>query len=487
MDKEHNILKLYIETNPLSQLQIDSYNHFIGNAIHKIVDTMSLVEPNIRDYTIKINNLRFTPPVVVESDGTTKRILPHEALARNLNYSALIYATYTPLISGIEKINDIRETLIGEMPVMVKSNLCYTKNMTKEQLVAEHEDPYDPGGYFIIKGTERVLVGIEDIAPNRMMTSIDKKGSTVTAVTSITPNFRARCSVIRDKYGMYTMLFPTISKGVDIVLVLRALGMNPEEITDHMNNQDAKNDMLLNIKANSVKEIPDKEVLTYLGRISAPNQASQYQIKRAESQLDTYILLHLGSTKESRIQKALYLIKMAERSSLVAYGYINKEDKDHYANKRVKLAGDLLEELFSSAFKAFVRDINYRVERTYARGRRITMHTNINPDTLKDRILYAMGTGTWPTGQTGISEVLERLNFTRSLAHIRRVKSTLAKKHPNYAARDVHGTTLGKICPTETPEGTSVGLTKYLAIMAKVTIGADEQQFISSLKKLNLM
>ncbi len=487
MDNEHDIIRSYIEKNSLSQQQIDSYNRFIGNSIHKIVESMSIIEPNIPGYAIKISSIRFAPPTVVESDGTSKHILPHEAIARNLNYSASIYATYTPMISGIEKIDEIRETLIGELPVMVKSNLCYTKNMTKEQLVAKYEDPYDPGGYFIIKGTERVLVGIEDIAPNRMMTSIDRKGATVTAVTSITPNFRARCSVTRDKYGIYTVLFPTISKGVDLVLVLRALGMKYEEITSHMNNQNAKNDMLLNIKTNTLKEIPDKDVLMALGKISAPNQAAQYQIKRAESQLDTYILLHVGATKESRYQKALYLIKMAERSSLVVYGYINKDDKDHYANKRVKLAGDLMEELFSSAFKAFVRDINYRVERTNARGRKITMHTNINPDTLKDRILYAMGTGTWPTGQTGVSEVLDRLNFTSSLAHIRRVKSTLAKKHPNYAARDVHGTTMGKICPTESPEGTSVGLTKYLAIMAKVTIGADENQFMSSLKKLDLM
>ncbi len=487
MDNDHDIIRSYMESNPLSQQQIDSYNRFIGSGIHRIVENLSLIEPNIRDYSIRIINARFAPPVVLESDGTAKRILPHEAIARNLNYSALIYATYTPMISNIAKLDEVRETLIGELPVMVKSNLCYTKSMTKEQLIAEHEDPYDNGGYFIIKGTERVLVGIEDIAPNRMMVSKDKKGGTTTSVTSTTINFRARCSVIRDKYGIYSVLFPTISKGIDMILVLRALGMSLPDATKFINDQDAKNDMLLNIETSQTNEIPDRDVMSYMGRISAPNQATSYQIKRAESQLDTYILPHIGTTKQDRLEKAHYLIKMAERSSLVAYGHMKPEDKDHYANKRVKLAGDLLEELFSSAFKAFIRDITYRVERTNARGRRMTMHTNINPDTLRDRILYAMGTGTWPTGQTGVSEVLDRLNFTSSLAHIRRVKSTLAKRHSNYLARDVHGTTIGKICPTETPEGTSVGLTKYLALMARVTIGADNKQFTDSLKKLELM
>lgn len=487
MGNNHDIIKAYMESNPLSQQQIDSYNRFVGSSIHRIVENFGLIEPNIRDYSIRISNIRFAPPVVLESDGTAKRILPHEAIARNLNYSALVYATYTPMISGIAKLNEVRDTLIGELPVMVRSNLCYTKSMTKDQLVAEQEDPYDNGGYFIIKGTERVLVGVEDIAPNRMMVSKDKKGDSTTSVTSTTLNFRARCSVIRDKYGMYTVLFPTISKGIDIILILRSLGMDPADITKHMANQDAKNDMLLNIETSQANEIPDKELLSHMGKISAPNQATAYQIKRAESQLDTYILPHIGTTKQERLEKAEYLIKMAERSSMVAYGYMKVNDKDNYANKRVKLAGDLLEELFSSAFKAFVRDIMYRVERTNARGRRMTMHTNINPDTLRDRILYAMGTGTWPTGQTGVSEVLDRLNFTSSLAHIRRVKSTLAKRHSNYLARDVHGTMIGKICPTETPEGPAVGLTKYLALMAKVTIGADNKQFIESLKKLELM
>ena len=487
MENRNDIIRAYLESNPLSQQQIDSYNRFVGSTIHKIVESMSVIEPNIKGYSIKLSGLRFAPPMVVESDGTSKRIMPHEAVARNLNYSALIYATYTPMISGIPKLDDVKETVIGELPVMARSSLCYTRNMTKSQLIQEHEDPYDPGGYFIIKGTERVLVGIEDIAPNRMINATDKKGSAVTSVTSTTLSFRAKCSVTRDKYGMYTVLFPTITKGVGIILLLRALGMDTADIIKHISNNDAKNDMLLNIESSDERDIPNKDILVHLGRISAPNQAPTYQIKRAESQLDMYILPHLGVSKDDRAAKAEYLIKMAERSSLQAYGYIRKDDKDSYANKRVKLAGDLLEELFTSAFKALVKDISYRVERSNARGRRMTMHTNINPDTLKDRILYAMGTGSWPTGQTGVSEVLDRSNFSSSLAHIRRVKSTLAKKHPNYPARDVHGTTIGKICPTETPEGTAVGLTKYLALMAKVTIGADESQIVESIKKLDVM
>lgn len=95
-----------------------------------------------------------------------------------------------------------------------------------------------------------------------------------------------------------------------------------------------------------------------------------------------------------------------------------------------------------------------------------------------------MGTGTWVAGQTGVSQVLDRTNFISSYTHLRRVKSPLAKKHPHFRARDVHGTQWGKICPSETPEGQEVGLTKYLALMSKVTVGADEASAEQKLKSL---
>ncbi|MCL5099973.1 MAG: DNA-directed RNA polymerase subunit B'' [Candidatus Marsarchaeota archaeon] len=486
MSNTHELVESYLKSGSIAQQQLDSYNRFIMTGINRIVESQSLIEPEVSDFAIKLSSIRLEQPIVIESDSSTRRIMPHEALARNLNYSAPMYITYTPIISGIEKTDAMGEAYVGELPVMVKSNLCYAKGMTRQQLAAEHEDPDDPGGYFIIKGTERVLVGIEDLAPNRMITT-KEKGEMVTKVFSTTVSFRARCSISRDEYGLYTILFPTLSKGISLMLILRALGMQLKDAHTLVENDEVKNDMLFNIEMSKAKEMEPKDALMELGRITAPNQAQTYQEKRAETQLDTYILPHLGTTPESRKDKARYLVRMAERASLVAYGYIKPDDKDHYANKRVKLAGDLLEELFNTAFKAFVKDIKYHVERTTARGRRLTVKTNINPDTLTEKILYSMSTGSWPAGQTGVSQVLDRINYFGTLAHLRRIKSPLAKKHPHLKARDVHGTHVGKLCPSETPEGTEVGLTRYLALMAKVTVGADHKILEQKMKELKLL
>ncbi len=484
MENDHLVLESYLTSNSIVQQQVESYNRFIRMGINKVLESNNLVEPEVTNFAIKFTGIRLEKPMIIESDSSTKKVMPNEAIARNLTYAAPMYITYVPVVSGIEKKDAAGEAFIGEMPVMIKSDLCYTKNMTRDQLIGEGEDPDDPGGYFIIKGTERVLVGIEDLAPNRIMTTKEKSGI-VSKVFSTVVNFRARCSVTRDEYGIYTVLFPTVSKGMDLILILKALGMQTKDLTSEL--LEVRNDLLLNTDLSVAKDISQKEAIMELGRMAAPSQTKEYQEKRAEVQLDTYILPHLGSKPADRVEKGRYLLHMAERCSLVAFKHVKQDDKDHYANKRIKLAGDLMEELFNNAMKFFIKDIKYHIERTTARGRKLTVRTNINPDTLTEKILYSMGTGSWPAGQTGVSQVLERTNLISSLAHLRRVKSPLSKKHPHFKARDVHGTYLGKICASETPEGTDVGLTKYLALMAKITVGAETKQLEEKLKELKMV
>jgi DNA-directed RNA polymerase beta subunit len=485
--EDHEVLESYLSSTSMVQQQIESYNRFIRMGMQKVVDSNSMVEPEVSDFAIKFSKIRVEPPIIIESDSSTRKIVPNEALARNLTYAAPMYITYVPVVSGIEKDDAAGEAFVGEMPVMVKSDLCYTHSMSRDQLINDGEDPDDPGGYFIIKGTERVLVGVEDLAPNRIIATKESGGDVVAKVFSTTVNFRARCSITRDEYGIYKVQFPTISKGMDLILILAALGIKVKDIPDQIENREVQNDLLLNMDLSSAKEFTTNDAIMELGRMAAPNQTKEYQKKRAEIQLDTYILPHLGDKADVRKEKGLYLLRMAERASLVAYRHAKADDKDHYANKRIKLAGDLMEELFNNAFKFFIKDIKYHIERTTARGRKLSVRTNINPDALTEKMLYSMGTGSWPAGQTGISQVLDRMNLTGTYAHLRRVKSPLSKKHPHYKARDVHGTYIGKICPSETPEGTDVGLTKYLALMSKITVGADAKTLEEKLKESKLI
>jgi DNA-directed RNA polymerase subunit B" len=173
---------------------------------------------------------------------------------------------------------------------------------------------------------------------------------------------------------------------------------------------------------------------------------------------------------------------MAEKGTRIAYREMPQDDKDHYANKRVKLAGELMEELFRYSFQFLIKDLIYQASRADARGRRLQVHTLIRQDAMGDRIRYAMATGNWIAGQTGVSQLLDRVSYLSTISHLRRIISPLSKKHPHFKARDLHGTHIGKLCPNETPEGPSCSLVKNLAVMAEVSTGVEEEELIKLLK-----
>ncbi|MFH1247157.1 MAG: hypothetical protein V1644_02135, partial [Candidatus Micrarchaeota archaeon] len=174
---------------------------------------------------------------------------------------------------------------------------------------------------------------------------------------------------------------------------------------------------------------------------------------RAELLLDHYLFPHIGVDEASRVAKAFYLCRMTERAIKVAYGKRVSESKDHYANKRLKISGKLMEELFKYAFQFLVKDISYQIERANVRGRKLSMFVVVRPDALTDRIKYAFATGNWVGGHTGVCQPIDKYNYISSLSFLRRVTSPLAKKHPHHKARDLHGTHFGRLDPNETPEG----------------------------------
>ncbi|MCL5427747.1 MAG: DNA-directed RNA polymerase subunit B'' [Candidatus Marsarchaeota archaeon] len=496
MDSKNLLLSSYLTPGTLVQHQIDSFNRFLDNGIMKAMGPQSLIEPNVEGFALKIGNVRIGNPSIIEADSSRHSIMPNEARLRNITYAAPIYMEVVPVIRGIEKTANYGEVYVGDLPIMVRSNACNMKGVSRTQLMESGEDPDDPGGYFIIKGVERALIGLDDVASNRIITTKEKKGSEVKSrVFSSTPGFRARCVVTRNQSGIFSVDFPTVSRSLELTLLLTALGMSGKDILNYTGNMlPFKNDMLLNIELSSINKrdpeskavhvLNSSEAFLEIGKLAAPGQAKEYQMKRAEMQFDSYLLPHIGSGEGSRIEKAKYILEMARKATAVANRIIRQDDKDHYANKRTRFSGELMEELFAYAFRFFLKEVKYQIERMSARGRRLSMQSIISPDTLTEKIAYAMGTGTWVAGQTGVSQVLDRTNLISTYAHLRRVKSPLAKKHPHFRARDVHGTQWGKICPAESPEGQEVGLTKYLALMAKVTVGAEESSAEQEIRKL---
>ena len=156
----------------------------------------------------------------------------------------------------------------------------------------------------------------------------------------------------------------------------------------------------------------------------------------------------------------------------------NKEpnDKDHYANKRVRLAGDLIEDLFRVSLQQLARDLKYQLERHHNRKRDLKITSCLRPDVLTSKVMHALATGNWVGGRSGVSQLLDRTTFLSALSHMRRVTSPLVRSQPHFEARDLHPTQWGRLCPNETPEGQNCGLVKNAAQMIDISEAVSEEE-----------
>jgi DNA-directed RNA polymerase subunit B len=233
-------------------------------------------------------------------------------------------------------------------------------------------------------------------------------------------------------------------------------------------------------------EATRENALDYIGKRVAVGQTKDYRLRRAGQVLNRYLLPHIGTDSNSGLAKAHYLGQMAQRLIELSLSKRSEDDKDHYANKRLKLAGDLLTSLFRVAFLNLCRDIKYQLERTATRGRKPVIKTAVRADVITERLRHALATGNWVGGKAGVSQLLDRVNYMSSISHLRRVVSPLSRSQPHFEARDLHPTHWGKICPAETPEGPNCGLVKNLALMAYISVGSDEADVEEALLSLKV-
>ena len=160
--------------------------------------------------------------------------------------------------------------------------------------------------------------------------------------------------------------------------------------------------------------------------------------------------------------------------------------KDHYMNKRIRMSGDLLLDLFRMNFKVLVGDILYNFQRIIKRGKLPSIRVIIRDKLLTSRLYSAMATGEWVGGRQGISQRMSRTNYLDMISHLQRVVSPLSTSQENFEARALHSTHLGRLCPIETPEGTNIGLRKNLSLLCSISHGADEVEVTKQLKNLGL-
>jgi DNA-directed RNA polymerase subunit B len=474
----------------VARQHLNSYNEFMEKGLQSIIDEVAEIEIETSEYPykIKLGKIKLQQPRIMELDGSITHVAPMEARLRNLTYASPIMLECSIVEDG--KILESRFIHIGDMPVMVKSNACILHNMPEHKLVELAEDPRDPGGYFVINGSERVIVGLEDLSYNKIIVDVEETTGTLlykAKVYSSIVGYRAKLELIMRPDGSIVAKIPGSPVDVPLITLVRALGLETD--------RDIANGVSLNIIIQDELEpsfekssdvLTSRDAIIYISKRIAPGMLEEFQIKRAETLLDWGLLPHLGKNPDNRHEKALFLGEAASKLIELKLGWIDTDDKDHYGNKVIKFAGQMLADLFRTAFRNLIRDMKYQLERSGQKRGINAVAAAVRPGIISDKLNNAIATGNWGRGRVGVTQLLDRTNYMSTISHLRRIQSPLSRSQPNFEARDLHATHFGRICPAETPEGSNCGLVKNLALSAIISVSVSSAEIVEKLFELGV-
>ncbi|PIU02838.1 MAG: DNA-directed RNA polymerase subunit B'' [Candidatus Diapherotrites archaeon CG09_land_8_20_14_0_10_32_12] len=490
MDETSKLLiQKYFQEHSIIMSDIESFNSFVDFELQKILDENKEVEPtiippNVDTYKIRFDKIWITKPEITEADGSKRDIFPSEARLRKITYAAPMFVEVSAHING-QKRESIK-TQIGNLPIMLKSKYCHLNKLDKEGLIDAGEDPDDPGGYFIINGSEKVLVNIEDLSSNRVLVEKASIGPSeyIGKLFSERGSFKIPHTMERMKDGIIYLSFTRI-KRIPVVIVIKALGLMKDEEIMRSVSENNYDEMLVNLYE-CVDIKTQEDAIDYIAKKSGITQSKDIRIERTKEIIDKYLMPHIGIDKKDRLQKAYNLCKMIKKFIHVSRGEIRVDDKDHYMNKKIKMSGDLLADLIRVNLNILINDLLYNFQRIVKRGKFPSIKVIIREKLLTSRIYSSMATGNWVGGRKGVSQRIQRINFLDMISHLQRVVSPLSATQENFEARELHSTHLGRLCPVETPEGTNIGLKKNLALISSISQDAKEEETIKSLKGLGL-
>jgi DNA-directed RNA polymerase II subunit RPB2 len=534
IEEPWHIIESYFKGHHLERLvrhQLESYNNFIGYQIIKTIEMFNPVrivsendyDPVNNKYSLEIfvtfENFQIYRPQIHENNGAIKIMFPQEARLRNFTYSSSMtvdlnikYVIRTG--SELEHIQTLHKNIskihIGKMPIMLKSNICVLNQYKHIDHTHNGECKYDAGGYFIINGSEKTVLGQEQSAKNRVYVyNVSKNNTKFTWSAEIksVPDFKCISPkqinvMISSKnngfgYPIFVQI-PRIKQPIPLFIVFRALGViSDKEICEKvaLDIEDNK-DIVEYLHASIVdanKYLTKEDCIKYITGFAmyTPFNIEKELGVRKKHEFTLDILNNdLFPHCNTLTQKIYFMGYITKKVILTSMDVLKQDDRDSYVNKRVDLTGSLLNNLFRNYFNKLVKDMEKQVIREVNNGSwkstddylNIINLTNIykiiKSNTIENGIKRALSTGDFGIKHTnsnkvGVAQVLNRLTYVSSLSHARRISTPTDKSGKLIPPRKLHNTSWGYLCPAETPEGQSVGIVKNLSYMTHVTIDSN--------------
>ncbi|PLB41524.1 DNA-directed RNA polymerase III core subunit RET1 [Aspergillus candidus] len=492
-----NLLPAFLKVKGLVKQHIDSYNYLVEVQLKKIVESSSTIRSDVdHNFYIKFTDIYLGAPRRADEaqdvgpafEGST--INPQECRLRDTTYAAPIQVDFE-YVRGRQRVKR-RGVAIGRMPVMLRSSKCALANKSPTEMTVLNECPLDPGGYFIVNGTEKVILVQEQLSKNRIIVETDPKKEIVQAsVTSSSNERKSKSYIILKKDKLYVK-HNVLSEDIPIVILLKAMGIHTDkEMMLLVAGMDKvyQEDFAINFEeAIKLGIFTQQQALDWIGsRIKINRKQMSYRrthIQEAVEAIASVIISHIEVKNMNFRPKAVYVAHMARRVLMAKNDSALVDDRDYLGNKRLELAGQLLALLFEDLFKKFCFDIKMNVDKVLNKRNRaeqfdawsvMGMHTNH----ITQGMNRAISTGNWSLKRfrmerAGVTHVLSRLSYIAALGMMTRISSQFEKTRKVSGPRALQPSQFGMLCLADTPEGEACGLVKNLALMTHITTNDEE-------------
>ena len=494
IDEKWKLVPTFLKIRGLVKQHIDSFNYFTDIDIKNIVRSSrnymikSEINPN---FYLKYKDIRIGFPQI-EEEFSTKIITPHECRLRSLTYSAPIFVDVAYTLNGYsEKIR--KDIYIGRMPIMLGSNHCILKGKNFKELSSLHECPYDPRGYFIVKGVEKVILIHEQMSQNRIIVEYDNKGNLTSNVTSSTHDTKTRTSIIY-KNGKFYVKHNSFSDDINVIIIFKAMNILSDLEIIMLIGDNYKEFIIESIaECNQLNIFTRADALNFLSKkIKTFHKNNDIQI--TIETISSILIAHVHVIHGNYHAKALYLSLMIKRLINAINDNNAIDDKDYYGNKRLELAGQLISLLFEDLFKKYNNDLKKIIDMNLLKNstsndnfegfENFDIFTSMRSDIITHGLQNSISTGNWVVKRfkmrrSGITQVLSRMSYIAALGMMTRINSQFEKTRKISGPRALQPSQWGMVCPSDTPEGESCGLVKNLALLSHVTTDQKEKNIIN--------
>ncbi|EOD48580.1 putative dna-directed rna polymerase iii polypeptide protein [Neofusicoccum parvum UCRNP2] len=493
-----NLLPAFLKVKGLVKQHIDSFNYFVDEQLKQILRANQYVYSDVDDkFFWRYTDIRVLKPCRVEEEnvrGIQSTITPNECRLRDMTYAA-------PIVVDVEykkgNVKVKRKGIhIGRMPIMLRSNKCHLWGKSERQMGQLGECSIDPGGYFITRGQEKVILVQEQLSKNRVIVE-SMKGIIQASVISFTVDRKSKGYVLLKK-GLLYLKHNCFTEDIPVVIAFKAMGIQSEhEILLLVAGDDSayQDEFAVNFEAcyteKNERINTQNQALEYIGqrtrqlRKPIGNRQARNLQQEAIDALSNMMMSHVPVTGMNFRPKALYIAYMTRRVLMAIHDPKMVDDRDYVGNKRLELAGQMMALLFEDSFKSFNYQFKAAIDKILKKPNRAAEfdaydHIQTHGWSITAGMERAIATGNWSLKRfrmerAGITHVLSRLSYISALGMMTRITSQFEKTRKVSGPRALQPSQFGMLCTSDTPEGEACGLVKNLALMTHITTEVPEE------------